>query len=158
MSSAMSWPELRVSNLSYNNIHELDDSLRLLPALELINVSHNNISRTDSHLLYLTELRVVNLGYNIIEVIPSFALSSRLLLHTLILRNNNISQLDGLQEMVGLRELDLANNCLCCHGDLAPLRPLKKLRELVVKGNPLSYQNKHRCLTFAFLHSTALKQ
>ena len=43
----------------------------------------------------LTELRMLNLGYNIIEVIPSFALSSRLLLRTLILRNNNISQLDG---------------------------------------------------------------
>ena len=27
MSSAMSWPELRASNLSYNNIQHLDESL-----------------------------------------------------------------------------------------------------------------------------------
>ena len=45
MSSAMSWPELRVSNLSYNNIHELDDSLvsTCLVCLELQMITENEI-------------------------------------------------------------------------------------------------------------------
>ena len=38
--------------------------------------------------------------------------------------------MSGLQELVGLHELDLANNCLCCHDDMQPIRPLKKLRQV----------------------------
>ena len=55
---------------------------------------------------------MLNLGYNIIEVIPSFALSSRLLLRTLILRNNNISQLDG-RCRVGMAFVDACLYVVC---------------------------------------------
>ena len=36
----------------------------------------------------------------------------------------------GLGELVGLRELDLANNCLCDHRDLEPIKALHKLAKV----------------------------
>ena len=36
----------------------------------------------------------------------------------------------GIEELIGLRELDLANNCLCDHRDLEPIKALHRLSKV----------------------------
>ncbi|CAH1775432.1 unnamed protein product [Owenia fusiformis] len=152
MSSPMTWPELMSARLSYNSIHSLDGSLRLLPSLRMLDLSHNNIITVESYLQYLTELEHINLAFNSLEVMPTLAFSARAKMKSVVLRNNNLDNLDGLDELINLTDLDVGDNCISDFTNLSTLAGLFHLQRLYLEGNPLSYHNQYRVFT---LHALA---
>lgn len=145
--ASLSWGALEKVYLPYNFVEHLDGSLRLLPLVKVLDISHNCLKSTDAYLGYLTELVHLNLSYNSLPAIPSLSMSSRTRLVTLVLANNHIDSLTGLESLEALEILDLSNNLLCDHGGLTPLRRLGSLKELYLAFNPLAYHKQHRSRT-----------
>ncbi|XP_041372352.1 serine/threonine-protein kinase 11-interacting protein-like [Gigantopelta aegis] len=158
MSSPMSWPELKSVYLSFNGIEMLDGSLRLLPLLQVLDLSHNNLQTTENYLEYLTELQRLNLGFNNLGAIPSFSLSAKAKLKTLVLRNNNLDNIQGVEEIPLLEDLDISENCLADHANLQPLMNLNRLRRLSTIGNPIYQHRDHRILTLCCTSPVALQK
>ncbi|KAJ8664256.1 hypothetical protein QAD02_005918 [Eretmocerus hayati] len=145
------WGSLHRLALPYNGLQKLDNSLEYAPWLETLDLSHNAISRA-SELEYLPNLRNINLGYNNLEVVPLFNKTSYHTLQKLILKNNYIDNLNGLQRLECLTELDLSHNCLMDHAALWPLETMSMLIWICLDGNPLSYHPRHRLHTMKYLH------
>ncbi|XP_039312896.1 serine/threonine-protein kinase 11-interacting protein isoform X2 [Solenopsis invicta] len=145
------WASLRHLVLPHNALKCLDESLELAPWLQILDLSHNMI--TDAkEISCLSNLRYVNLGYNKLVQVPMFNKAVLHSLQVLVLKNNYIDNLIGLQGLECLTELDLSFNCLTEHLVFWPLRRMSTLLWLSLEGNPLSYHPKHRILTIKYLH------
>ncbi|XP_053838448.1 serine/threonine-protein kinase 11-interacting protein isoform X3 [Vidua macroura] len=144
LSCALPWLELQTVNFSYNSITALDDSLQLLNALRILDLSHNKIQDCEHYLTTLTELEYLNLAYNFLSKVPSLGIFSRSKLVTLILRNNELDSINGVEQLVNLQHLDVAYNLLLEHAQLAPLSTLHYLRKLHLEGNPIWFHQNHR--------------
>ncbi|XP_001600307.1 serine/threonine-protein kinase 11-interacting protein isoform X1 [Nasonia vitripennis] len=145
------WGSLHRLALPYNALTHLDKSLEYAPWLETIDLSHNAIKKA-TELEYLPSLRNANLGFNNLESVPSFHKTAYHNLHKLILKNNYIDNIDGLQGLECLMELDLSYNCLTDHSMLWPLERMSMLIWVCLEGNPLSYHPRHRLHTIKRLH------
>ncbi|PWA32146.1 hypothetical protein CCH79_00013354, partial [Gambusia affinis] len=180
LSSALTWLELHTLNFSYNSIVCLDQSLSLLNVLKSLDLSHNKIQECGEFLKPLSELEHLNLGYNCLQRAPTLGPSARAKLHTLILRNNELETINGVEQLSSLRHLDLAYNLLLEHAQLAPLSLLHGLTsvrryfyphsliqphvgscdevslQLNLEGNPLYYQKSHRTCTVPHLSPKAV--
>nr|XP_046174202.1 serine/threonine-protein kinase 11-interacting protein-like isoform X2 [Oncorhynchus gorbuscha] len=155
LSSALPWLELHTLNFSYNAIVCLDESLSLLNVLKSLDLSHNKIQESADFLKPLSELEHLNLGFNNLQRAPTLGLSSRAKLLTLILRNNELETINGVEQLSSLQHLDLAYNLLLDHSQLAPLSMLHSLNMLNLKGNPLFFQKTHRTRTVCHLSPKA---
>ncbi|NXY53904.1 S11IP protein, partial [Callaeas wilsoni] len=144
LSCALPWLELQTVNFSYNSITALDDSLQLLNALRVLDLSHNKIQDCERYLTTLTELEYLNLAYNFLSKVPSLGIFSRSKLVTLILRNNELDSINGVEQLVNLQHLDVAYNLLLEHAQLAPLSTLHYLKKLHLEGNPIWFHQNHR--------------
>ncbi|TRY90331.1 hypothetical protein DNTS_015226 [Danionella cerebrum] len=131
LSSALPWLELHTLNFSYNSISCLDESLSF------------------------SELEHLNLAYNNLQKAPELDLSSQAKLTTLILRNNQLETVNGIEQLSSLRCLDLAYNILIEHSQLAPLAFLHNLCTLTLEGNPLFFVKTHRTSTACHLSPKA---
>ncbi|XP_065185605.1 uncharacterized protein LOC135816144 isoform X2 [Sycon ciliatum] len=146
------WPKLVHLDASYNGLSELDDSLRFTSGLVSVNLSHNQIAVTQDFFYPLNDVVMLNLAFNQLNRIPTLcSRAARVHLRTLILRGNNLDNLQGLQHLRILQDLDLSDNCLLTHYSLSPLGELANLVTLTLAGNPLSFQSNHRMLTCAQL-------
>ncbi|XP_061571741.1 serine/threonine-protein kinase 11-interacting protein [Cololabis saira] len=155
LSSALPWLELHTLNFSYNSIVCLDQSLSLLNVLKSLDVSHNKIQECAEFLKPLSELEHLNLGYNCLQGAPTLGLSATSKLLTLILRNNELETINGVEQLSALQHLDLAYNLLLEHSQLAPLSLLHCLNTLNLEGNPLYFQKTHRSCTVRHLSPKA---
>ncbi|XP_018598387.1 serine/threonine-protein kinase 11-interacting protein isoform X3 [Scleropages formosus] len=155
LSSALPWLELHTLNFSYNSIICLDESLGLLNILKSLDLSHNKIQDCSEFLLPLAELEHLNLGYNFLQRAPLLGLSARNKLLTLVLRNNELETINGVEQLCNLQHLDLSYNLLVEHSQLAPLSLLHCLRTLHLEGNPLFFQRSHRISTVGHLSPRA---
>ncbi|XP_022617624.1 serine/threonine-protein kinase 11-interacting protein isoform X1 [Seriola dumerili] len=155
LSSALPWLELHTLNFSYNSIVCLDQSLSLLNVLKSLDLSHNKIQECAEFLKPLSELEHLNLGYNCLQRAPMLGLSARAKLLTLILRNNELETINGVEQLSSLQHLDLAYNLLLEHSQLAPLSLLHCLKTLNLEGNPLFFQKTHRTCTVRHLSPKA---
>ncbi|KAF3688448.1 Serine/threonine-protein kinase 11-interacting protein [Channa argus] len=153
LSSALPWLELRTLNFSYNSIVALDQSLSLLNVLKSLDLSHNKIQDCAEFLMPLSELEQLNLGYNHLQRAPMLSLSARAKLVTLILRNNELETINGVEQLSSLQHLDLAYNLLLEHSQLAPLSLLHSLNTLNLEGNPLPILDRHITTTFSMVTS-----
>ncbi|NXQ26284.1 S11IP protein, partial [Alaudala cheleensis] len=144
LSCALPWLELQTVNFSYNSITALDDSLQLLNALRVLDLSHNKIQDCEQYLTTLTELEYLNLAYNFLSKVPNLGIFSRSKLVTLILRNNELDSINGVEQLVNLQHLDVAYNLLLEHAQLAPLSTLHYLKKLHLEGNPIWFHQNHR--------------
>ncbi|XP_031970671.1 serine/threonine-protein kinase 11-interacting protein isoform X1 [Corvus moneduloides] len=144
LSCALPWLELQTVNFSYNSITALDDSLQLLNALRVLDLSHNKIQDCEHYLTTLTELEYLNLAYNFLSKVPNLGIFSRSKLVTLILRNNELDSINGVEQLVNLQHLDVAYNLLLEHAQLAPLSTLHYLKKLHLEGNPIWFHQNHR--------------
>lgn len=145
------WSSLKHLALPHNALEKLDTSLELVPWLQVIDLSHNLITSADE-LSCLPNLKHINLGYNKLERVPTFNEAASRLLQVLVLKNNYIENLDGMQNLECLMELDLSYNCLMEHSILWPLEKMSALLWVSLEGNPLSYHPKHRLLSIKHLH------
>ncbi|KFP26489.1 Serine/threonine-protein kinase 11-interacting protein, partial [Colius striatus] len=155
LSSALPWLELQTVNFSYNSITALDDSLQLLNALRVLDLSHNKIQDCEHYLTTLTELEYLNLAYNFLSKVPNLGIFSRSKLVTLILRNNELDSINGVEQLVNLQHLDVAYNLLLEHAQLAPLSTLHYVKKLHLEGNPLWFHQNHRPATLVHLSPRA---
>ncbi|XP_033472184.1 serine/threonine-protein kinase 11-interacting protein isoform X1 [Epinephelus lanceolatus] len=155
LSSALPWLELHTLNFSYNSIVCLDQSLSLLNVLKSLDLSHNKIQECAEFLKPLSELAHLNLGYNCLQRAPTLGLSARAKLLTLILKNNELETINGVEQLSSLQHLDLAYNLLLEHSQLAPLSLLHCLNTLSLEGNPLYFQKTHRTCTVRHLSPKA---
>ena len=147
-SEAEEWQNLDELDLSYNSIFEIKDSrLSLIHSITKLDLSHNQLSEERTDLRELDKLLQINLGYNFLKHIPFFHANTMGFIHTLILRNNNLSALDGIETLRQMTVLDLGYNCLDLHTILDRLDALDFLQNLQLIGNPLSYHKRHRTLT-----------
>ena len=145
---AEEWQNLDELDLSYNSIFEIKDSrLSLIHSITKLDLSHNQLSEERTDLRELDKLLQINLGYNFLKHIPFFHANTMGSIHTLILRNNNLSALDGIETLRQMSVLDLGYNCLDLHTILDRLDALDFLHNLQLIGNPLSYHKRHRMLT-----------
>ncbi|XP_014213511.1 serine/threonine-protein kinase 11-interacting protein [Copidosoma floridanum] len=145
------WSSLHRLALPYNALTNLDKSLENVPFLETIDLSHNLITRATNFEL-IPNLKHVNLGYNYLEHVPLFSKTSIRTLQKLVLKNNYIDNIDGLDRLEYLTELDLSYNCLTEHAMLWPLETMSMLIWLCLSGNPLSHHPRHRLHTIKHLH------
>ncbi|NXY48743.1 S11IP protein, partial [Ceuthmochares aereus] len=155
LSCALPWLELHTVNFSYNSITALDDSLQLLNALRILDLSHNKIQDCENYLTTLTELEYLNLAYNFLSKVPNVGIFSRSKLVTLILRNNELDSINGVEQLVNLQHLDVAYNLLLEHAQLAPLSSLHYVKKLHLEGNPLWFHQNHRSATLVHLSPRA---
>ncbi|XP_076231714.1 uncharacterized protein LOC143177580 isoform X2 [Calliopsis andreniformis] len=146
------WGSLKHLALPHNALEHLDKSLELAPWLQIIDLSHNLITSADE-LSCLPHLKYVNLGYNKLETIPVLNKAASHSLQVLVLKNNYIENLNGLQNLVCLTELDLSYNCLMEHSILWALEKMSALLWISLEGNPLSYHPKHRVLCMKYLRA-----
>lgn len=159
LSSGLPWLELHTLNFSYNSISALDKSLRLLNVLKWLDLSHNKIQDCAEFLKPLTELEHLNLAYNNLQRSPVLSLSAKVKLTTLILRNNELETINGVEQLSSLQVLDLAYNLFMEHSQLVPLSLLHNLHTLNLEGNPLYFQKTHRASTVRRLSpQAALKE
>ncbi|XP_011346025.1 serine/threonine-protein kinase 11-interacting protein isoform X2 [Ooceraea biroi] len=147
------WASLKHLVLSHNALECLDESLELAPWLQTLDLSHNMIANA-KEISRLSNLKYVNLGYNKLEEVPMFNKTALHSLQVLVLKNNYIDNLNGLQGLECLTELDLSYNCLMDHSVLWPLEKMSTLLWVSLEGNPLSYHSKHRMLCTKHLHSS----
>ncbi|RXM28985.1 Serine/threonine-protein kinase 11-interacting protein [Acipenser ruthenus] len=119
----------------------------LLNVLKSLDLSHNKIQECADYLLPLCELKHLNLGYNFLTEVPTLSPSCRAKLVTLILRNNELESINGVEHLSSLQHLDLAYNLLLEHTQLAPLSQLHCLNQLNLEGNPLYFHSTHRATT-----------
>ncbi|NXP43521.1 S11IP protein, partial [Heliornis fulica] len=155
LSCALPWLELQTMNFSYNSITTLDDSLQLLNVLRVLDLSHNKIQDCEHYLTTLTELEYLNLAYNFLPKVPNLGIFSRSKLVTLILRNNELDSINGVEHLVNLQHLDVAYNLLLEHAQLAPLSTLHCIKNLNLEGNPLWFHQNHRSATLVHLSPRA---
>ncbi|XP_042192331.1 serine/threonine-protein kinase 11-interacting protein isoform X3 [Callorhinchus milii] len=155
LSSALPWLDLHTLNFSHNHIAGLDSSLALLSVLRTLDLSHNHLQDCEEHLKPLSELEYVNLSYNLLQKVPGFSSSARVQLVTLLLRNNQLDNINGVEHLGHLQHLDLAYNLISEHAQLAPLSQLHRLKELYLAGNPVFYQRDHRPSTVHHLSPKA---
>ncbi|KAM6307512.1 serine/threonine-protein kinase 11-interacting protein [Aegotheles albertisi] len=155
LSCALPWLELQTVNFSYNSITALDDSLQLLNALRVLDLSHNKIQDCEHYLTTLTELEYLNLAYNFLSKVPNLGIFSRSKLVTLILRNNELDSINGVEQLPNLRHLDVAYNLLLEHSQLASLSTLHYVKKLHLEGNPLWFHQNHRSATLVHLSPRA---
>ncbi|KAM8788832.1 serine/threonine-protein kinase 11-interacting protein [Rhynchonycteris naso] len=152
--SALPWLALLSANFSHNALTALDSSLHLLSALRFLNLSHNQLQDCRGFLMDLSELCHLDLSYNHLCLVPRMGPSGTAL-GTLILRGNELQGLHGLEQLRGLRHLDVAYNLLEEHRALSPLGLLAELRQLYLEGNPLWFHPAHRAATAQYLSPRA---
>nr|XP_033801560.1 serine/threonine-protein kinase 11-interacting protein isoform X2 [Geotrypetes seraphini]XP_033801561.1 serine/threonine-protein kinase 11-interacting protein isoform X2 [Geotrypetes seraphini] len=155
LSSALPWLELHTLNFSYNRISVLDHSLQLLNVLKALDLSHNHVQQCAEHLMALTELEYLNLAYNYLSSVPLLSLQSQTRLVTLVLRNNELQNIDGVEQLVNLQHVDFSYNLLLKHAVLSPLFLLHKMKTVHLEGNPLFFQRDHRIATVHHLSPKA---
>lgn len=155
LSCALPWLELQTVNFSYNSITALDDSLQLLNALRVLDLSHNKVQDCEHYLTTLSELEYLNLAYNFLSKVPNLGIFSQSKLLTLILRNNELDSINGVEQLVNLQHLDVAYNLLLEHAQLAPLSTLHYLKKLHLEGNPLWFHQNHRSATLVHVSPRA---
>jgi Leucine-rich repeat (LRR) protein len=101
---AVEWPELREANIVRSDLTSLDSSLTLAPRLKILDASYNCLTdRGVESLTRFGQLTRVNLSFNKLRCVPLFGPGSGVYLHTLLLRNNSLDALTGLEALVSLK-------------------------------------------------------
>ncbi|XP_029472506.1 dynein regulatory complex subunit 3-like isoform X2 [Rhinatrema bivittatum] len=165
--------ELRTESLlPFENLRELDASLNtlsnvegvgVLPSLAVLNLSYNAVTSVRG-LEPCRRLVLLNLSHNRVKAVRDLpSLSSLTQLH---LHSNKLKSLDGIQGLPQLRELYIQNNTISSLLPLSSsltlnildasnneitslmqtlqiLRALRRLKQLHLKGNPLTRDNRY---------------
>ncbi len=147
---------IKILDLSNNNIQKVDQDLTCLDQLEIINLSYNNIDTfisiwqprflhtiklhknqlTDvSNLSDYQNIKNLNLAYNNIQDLNF--LKNLTELRTLEVQHNNISSLSWLEKFHQIISINLSNNNISYKYQLNNLRNLSSLKSLSLWANPL---------------------
>ncbi|GER32958.1 outer arm dynein light chain 1 protein [Striga asiatica] len=150
------WNRLSFVSCACNGLVLMDESLRLLPAVETLDLSRNKFAKADN-LRKCTKLKNVDLGFNNLRSITSFGEVSCQIVK-LVLRNNALTSLHGLENLKSLQGLDLSYNIISNFSEIEMLAGLPSLVNLWLEGNPICYARWFRAQVFSlFSHPDQLK-
>jgi Leucine-rich repeat (LRR) protein len=129
--------QLKVLNLSHNNIHSLDPSIFFLPLVEL-HLNDNKIVNIPNDIGFLACIMKLDLSNNQLLSVPD-GLTKLITLTNLNLSNNNIStiSLSTFEEMDVLTELTLSNNRITSITNNPFKKSLQSLTIMDLKYNQL---------------------
>ncbi|KAF5734034.1 hypothetical protein HS088_TW16G00475 [Tripterygium wilfordii] len=150
------WNRLWFVSCASNQLVLMDESLQLLPAVETLDLSRNKFATVDN-LRRCTKLRHLDLGFNQLRTIAPFDEVSCHLVK-LVLRNNALATLRGIENLRALEALDVSYNIISSFSELEFLAGLSSLHGLWLEGNPLCCAQWYRAHVFSyFIHPNKLK-
>nr|XP_043631844.1 uncharacterized protein LOC122603250 isoform X2 [Erigeron canadensis] len=142
------WKRLSIVSCAYNGLVLMDDSLRLLPVVETLDLSRNKFAKVDN-LWRCSKLKHLDLGFNHLRTIASFSKVSCQLVK-LVLRNNALSTMRGVENLKSLEGLDLSYNIISNFSEIELLAGLPSLKTLWLEGNPVCSANWYRAQVYSF--------
>ena len=130
------WSNLTTLKLSNCGITKIDESLHFFPSIEYLDLSHNTITHV-IHLQDCIDLKFLNLSHNRIRVLSNL---ERVIgsVTMLSLAYNDIESLDGIDRILSLEKLDVANNHINDYAELENLCRMPNLEAVRLAGNPLA--------------------
>ncbi|CAJ1936584.1 unnamed protein product [Sphenostylis stenocarpa] len=146
--SSPQWNRLAFVSCACNGLVLMDESLQLLPAVETLDLSRNKFAKVDN-LHKCTKLKHLDLGFNHLRTFAPFALVSRHIVK-LVLRNNALTTLSGIENLKSLEGLDVSYNIVSNFSELGFLAGLPYLQSLWLEGNPLCCARWYRAQVFSF--------
>ncbi|KAG5229747.1 Binding protein [Salix suchowensis] len=151
------WNRLSFVSCACNRLVLMDESLQLLPAVETLDLSRNKFAKVDN-LRKCTKLKHLDLGFNHLRsVAPLCEISCYIV--NLVLRNNALTTLHGLENLKSLEALDVSYNIISNFSELEFLTVLPCLRNLWLEGNPLCGARWYRAQVFGYVvHPEACKR
>ncbi|KAG7944831.1 hypothetical protein I3843_15G123800 [Carya illinoinensis] len=150
------WNRLSFVSCACNGLVLMDESLQLLPAVETLDLSRNKFAKVDN-LRKCAKLKHLDLGFNNLRSISYFReVSCRI--GKLVLRNNALTTLHGIENLKSLEGLDVSYNIISNFSEIEFLVCLPSLRSLWLEGNPLCCARWYRVQVFSyFTHLDKLK-
>ncbi|CAK9158641.1 unnamed protein product [Ilex paraguariensis] len=150
------WNRLAFVSCACNGLVLMDESLQLLPVVETLDLSRNKFAKVDN-LRKCTKLKHLDIGFNHLRTISSFGEISCQIVN-LVLRNNALTTLCGIENLKSLEGLDLSYNIISSFSEMEILAGLPFLRGLWLEGNPLCCARWYRAQVFSFFpHPDKLK-
>uniref|UniRef100_A0A1D1XYS2 Serine/threonine-protein kinase 11-interacting protein n=2 Tax=Anthurium amnicola TaxID=1678845 RepID=A0A1D1XYS2_9ARAE len=142
------WNRLSFISCACNGLVLMDESLQLLPVVEILDLSRNQFAKVDN-LRKCTRLRHLDLGFNHLRTVTS--LSEVLCpIIKLVLRNNALTTLCGIENLKSVEGLDLSYNILSTFSELEILASLPSLQSVWLEGNPICCARWYRAHVFSF--------
>lgn len=150
------WNRLTFVSCACNGLVVMDESLQLLPAVETLDLSRNKFSKL-GNLRKCMKLKHLDLGFNNLRTTSSFTeVASHLV--KLVLRNNAITTLHGIENLKSLEGLDVSYNVISNFSELEVLAGLPSLLNLWLEGNPICSARWYRVQVFSlFTYPDKLK-
>ncbi|XP_055826544.1 uncharacterized protein LOC129894966 isoform X2 [Solanum dulcamara] len=145
------WNRLSFISCARNSLVLMDESLQLLPAVETLDLSRNKFAKVDN-LRKCTKLKHLDLGFNHLRNIVSFSGVSCHIVK-LVLRNNALTTLRGIEHLKSLQGLDVSYNIISNLLEMEILVGLSSLQFLWLEGNPLCCSRWYRAQVFSFFPS-----
>ena len=129
--------DIKILNLSYNNLTQLPVEIRHLTQLTTLNLSHTNLTHLPVEIGQLTQLTTLNLSNNKLTIFP-VDIGQLTHLTTLDLSNNKLTILSvEIGQLTHLTTLDLNSNNLT-HLPV-DIRQLTQLTRLYLQYNKLTH-------------------
>ncbi|CAM0872044.1 unnamed protein product [Alopecurus aequalis] len=146
------WIRLSHVSCASNGLVLMDESLQLLPAVETLDLSRNQFAKVDN-LRKCTKLRNLDLGFNHLRSVSSLSeVCSRV--GKLVLRNNALTTIHGIENLKSLVGLDLSYNIISNFSELEILGSLSLLQNLWLEGNPICCARWYRPRVFSFFYNS----
>lgn len=142
------WKRLSFVSCAYNGLVLMDDSLRLLPVVETLDLSRNKFAKVDN-LWRCSKLKHLDLGFNQLRTVASFSKVSCQIVK-LVLRNNALTTMRGVENLKSLEGLDLSYNIISNFSELELLAGLPSLKTLWLEGNPVCSASWYRAQVYSF--------
>ncbi|CAI8620055.1 unnamed protein product [Vicia faba] len=142
------WNRLSFVSCACNGLVLMDESLQLLPAVETLDLSRNKFAKVDN-LHHCTKLKHLDLGFNHLRTFAPFTQVSCHIVK-LVLRNNALTTLRGIENLKSLEGLDVSYNIISNFSELEFLVGLLYLKSLWLEGNPLCCARWYRAHVFSF--------
>ncbi|XP_057767440.1 uncharacterized protein LOC130987783 [Salvia miltiorrhiza] len=141
------WNRLSFVSCACNDLILMDESLQLLPLVETLDLSRNKFTKVDN-LRKCNKLKHVDLGFNNLRSIASLS-EVRCQIVKLVLRNNALTSLHGIENLKSLQGLDVSYNIISNFSEIEVLAGIPSLQSLWLEGNPLCYARWFRAKVFS---------
>lgn len=139
MNLLQAWGNLTEADFSFNNLKDIDDSIKLLPNVKTLNLVHNKLSdvKKISNLSQLPQLCTLNLSENQFYSCADLHTSLGNIV-SLDLSQNFISSLSGISKLYSLESLDVSCNKITDIKEIVHIGSLPCLENIRITGNPLA--------------------
>ena len=145
--SSLSWPSLERLDLRFNEISEIDRSVKLVKTIDSLLLGGNQVSKVEN-LTSLSSLEVLELASNRLTDLDDLHVKVGNV-QTLNISHNKISGLGGLSRLYSLKDLNASNNRIAVLDHVSPAcRSLPCLESLNLQGNRVTAVVDYRLKVF----------